>query len=108
MPPGYPWGMLEVYTPEGYNHNPHISQFSQQVMASAPPVVHVSPAVSNEIRHVVPPVMNVVPVVNDVVYHPTPSPSEGIGFYDIMDDFQDQFNEMRKEMKALRGKELFG
>ena len=100
--------MPEGYTPEGYNPTPQIAQSAQQVMASAPPVVHVAPAVSNEIRYAVPPVMNVVPVVNDVVHHPTPPPSEGIGFYDRMDDFQDQFNEMQKEMKALRGKELFG
>ena len=31
-----------------------------------------------------------------------------MGFYDRMDDFQDQFIEMHKEVKALRGKELFG
>ena len=34
--------------------------------------------------------------------------SEDLGLYDRMDDFQEQFGRMQKEMKALRGKELFG
>ena len=63
-------------------------------MASSPPVVHIAPTVNNEIRHDVPPIMNVVLVINEVVHHTTPPPSEGIGFYDKMNDFQDQFNEM--------------
>ena len=29
-------------------------------------------------------------------------------FFDIMDDFQEQFDRMKREVKALRGKELFG
>ena len=52
--------------------------------------------------------MNVMPFANDEVYHPVPPPSESMGFYDRLDDFQDQFNEMQKEIKSLHGKELFG
>lgn len=41
------------------------------------------------------------------IYHNV-SPSEGLGIYDRMDGFQDKFEELQKEMKALREKELFG
>ena len=57
-------------------------------------MVHITPTVNNEIHQAIPSVMNLVPVINDVVHHTTPPPSEGLGFYDRKDDFQDQFNEM--------------
>ena len=65
-------------------------------MFSVPHVVHVAPTVNNDILHAMPPVMNDVLVINDMVHHTTPPPSERLGFYDRMDDFQDQFNEMWK------------
>ena len=70
----------------------------------APPVVHIIPAARNEIHYTTPPLVNSVSFVNDEVYRPVPPPSESMGFYDRLDDFQDQFNEMQKEMKVLRGK----
>ena len=70
-------------------------------------MVHITPAAINEICYTAPPTVNAMPVVNDEVYHPVPPPSESVGFYDRLDDFRDQFNEMQKEMKALQGKELF-
>ena len=51
--------------------------------------------------------VHVVPVINDEVYHAAPQPSESLGFYDRMDDYQEQFNEMQKEMKAITRKDLF-
>ena len=48
------------------------------------------------------------PFANDEVYLLIPPPSENLGVYDRMDNFQDQFDKMQKELKALRGKELFG
>lgn len=45
--------------------------------------------------------------MGEPVYH-GPTPSEDPGLIDRMDEFQDQFAELQKEMKALRGKELFG
>ena len=71
-------------------------------------MLHITPTARNEIHYVAPPSVNVMPFVNDEVYRLVPQPSEGVGFYDRLDDFQGQFNEMQKEMKALRGKELFG
>ena len=54
-----------------------------------------------------PPSVNMVPFANDDMYCPFPPPSEDLGLYDRIDDFQEQFDKMKREMKALRGKELF-
>ena len=72
----------------------------QTVVNLVPPVVHIVPAA--------PPSVNLVPFVNEDMCHPFPLPSEDLGLYDKMDDFQEQFDRMQREMKALRGKELFG
>ncbi|XP_050915283.1 uncharacterized protein LOC127130288 [Lathyrus oleraceus] len=55
----------------------------------------------------VPPVVHYTPHLGEPVYH-GPTPSEDPGLNDRMDEFQDQFAELQKEIKALRGKELFG
>ena len=65
-------------------------------------MVHVTPAARNEIHYAAPPSVNAMSFVNDEVYRLVPPPSESMGFYDRLDDFQ--LNEMQKEMKALRGK----
>ena len=59
-------------------------------------MLHITPAARNEIHYVAPPSVNDVPFVNDEVYHPIPPPSESLGFYDRIDDFQDQFDKMQK------------
>ncbi|XP_058757379.1 uncharacterized protein LOC131630634 [Vicia villosa] len=84
MPKGYPWGM-----PEGYLSAPEMTRPMTPIMVHTRPVVHTGPFVPEPIYH------------ND-------APSESVGIYDRMDGFQDQFEELQKEMKALRGKELFG
>ena len=61
--------------------------------------MHVAPAA--------PPSVNMIPIFNDDMCRPFPPPSEDLGIYDRMDDFQEQFDKMQREMKALRGKELF-
>ena len=63
--------------------------------------MHATPISNNEIHHVTPPMVNAMLVINDEVYHPSPPPSESLGFYDRLNDFQDQFNEMQEEVKAL-------
>ncbi|XP_058733114.1 uncharacterized protein LOC131604707 [Vicia villosa] len=50
-----------------------------------------------------PTVVNIVPLHNEQIFHG--APSEGMG---RLDEFEDQFLEMHKEIKALRGKDLFG
>ena len=62
-------------------------------------MVHVAP--------VVPPSVNMVSFVNDDVCRPFSPSSEDLGLYDRMGDFQEQFDKMQREMKALMGKELF-
>ena len=95
--------------PKGYNLDALVAAFAQAAAtAPSPPVVHITHAARNAIHYAAPPSVNVVPFANDEVYHPIPPPSEILGFYDRMDDFQDQFDRMQKELKALRGKELFG
>ena len=86
LPPGYPWGMPPNFTPAGFIPT---TQNPLAVMTTAPPVMHT------------------IPYADEQIYHGT-APSESVGIYDRMDDFQDQFETMQKEMKALRGKELFG
>ena len=53
-----------------------------------------------------PPVVHTLPCVEDTIYHS--EPSEGPDVYENMDEMKDQFLELRKELKTLRGKDLFG
>ncbi|XP_058745794.1 uncharacterized protein LOC131618633 [Vicia villosa] len=46
--------------------------------------------------------MNVIPIQNEQIFHG--APSEGMG---RLEELEDQFLEMRKEIKALRGKDPF-
>ena len=57
-------------------------------------MVHVTPAARNEIQYVAPPPVNVMPFVNDEFYCHVPPPSESVGFYVRVDNFQDQCNVM--------------
>ncbi|XP_058751472.1 uncharacterized protein LOC131624533 [Vicia villosa] len=50
-----------------------------------------------------PAIVNTVPLHNEQIFHG--APSEGMG---RLEEFEDQFLEMQKEIKALRGKDLFG
>ena len=52
-----------------------------------------------------PPVMHTTPHTGQS-FHATPS--EGMGVYERMDEFQDQFLEIQKELRAIRGQDLFG
>jgi hypothetical protein len=47
--------------------------------------------------------VHTLPRVEDTIYHS--EPSEGPDVYEKMDDMKDQFLELRKELKTLRGKE---
>ena len=87
---GYLLGMLENFMAKGYNSD------AQAAAIPAPPVVHITPAAKNEIRYTAPPTMNAMPFVIDEVYHPDPPTSESVGFYDRLDDFQDQFIKIQK------------
>ena len=51
-------------------------------------------------------VVHTMPRVDDAIYHS--ETSEGPDVYEKMDAMNDQFLELRKELKTLRGKDLFG
>jgi len=88
MPAGFPWGMPANFVPEGL----------APTFASLP---------ASSLVLVVPPlVVHTMPRVDDTIYHS--EPSEGPDVYEKMDDMNDQFLELRKELKTLRGKDLFG
>ncbi|KAI5436145.1 hypothetical protein KIW84_022556 [Lathyrus oleraceus] len=88
MPAGFPWGMPPNFVPEGF-----IPTF-------------VSMLTSSPIMFVLPLVVHTLPHVEDTMYHS--EPSEGLDVYEKMDEMKDQFFELRKELKTLRGKDLFG
>ena len=73
--------MPENFAPEGFNLGPQDTPLVQTIVTLAPPVVHDVPAA--------PPSVNVVPFVNDDVCHPFPPPSEDLGLFYRMDDFQE-------------------
>ncbi|KAI5413099.1 hypothetical protein KIW84_057646 [Lathyrus oleraceus] len=88
MPAGFLWGMPPIFVPEGY----------------AP--IFVSLSASSPIMSVPPPIVRTLPCVEETIYHS--ESSEGPYIYEKMDEMKDQFLEMRKELKTLRGKDLFG
>ena len=88
MPVGFPWGMSSNFMLEGY----------------AP--TFVSLPTSGPVMSVPPPVVHTLPHVEDTIYHF--EPYEGPDVYEKMDEMKDQFLELHKELKTLRGKYLFG
>ena len=88
MPAGFPWGMPPNFVSEGFAPTFASMPASSPVMSGPPLVVHT------------------LPRVEDTIYHS--EPSEGPDVYEKMDEMKDQFLELRKELKTLRGKNLFG
>ncbi|KAI5438117.1 hypothetical protein KIW84_024021 [Lathyrus oleraceus] len=88
MPIEFPWGMPPNFVPEGL----------------APTFAYMS--AYSPIMFVPPLVVHTLPRVEDTIYHS--EPSEGLDVYEKMDEMKDQFLELRKELKTLRGKNLFG
>lgn len=88
MPVGFPWGMPPNFMPEGFAPTFASMPASSLVMSVPPPVVHT------------------LTCVEDTIYHS--ESSEGPDVYEKIDEMKDQFLELRKELKTLRGKDLFG
>ncbi|KAI5395060.1 hypothetical protein KIW84_061607 [Lathyrus oleraceus] len=88
IPAGFPWGMPANFILKGFAHTLASLPASSPVLSVPPPVVHT------------------LPRVEDTIYHS--EPSEGPDVYEKMDEMKDQFLELRKELKTLRGKDLFG
>ena len=87
MHAGFPWGMPPNFIPEGFTPAFASMPASSLVMSVPPPVVHT------------------LPRVEDTIYHS--EPSEGPKVYEKVDEMKDQFLELRKELKTLKGKDLF-
>ncbi|XP_050917832.1 uncharacterized protein LOC127135058 [Lathyrus oleraceus] len=96
MPSGYPWGMPHNFMPEG--HHPQV-----QVKSASSPVPVVPPPIVNYV-----PTPTLIPQarVDEIIYHS--KAFENPDVYDKIDEMRDHFSNLRKEMKALRGKDLFG
>ncbi|KAI5432054.1 hypothetical protein KIW84_035984 [Lathyrus oleraceus] len=88
MPAGFPWGMPPGFMPDIPAPTFASMPASSPVLAMPPPVVHTTPR------------------VDDTIYHS--EPSEGPDVNEKMDAMNDQFLELRKELKTFRGKDLFG
>ncbi|KAI5408455.1 hypothetical protein KIW84_054333 [Lathyrus oleraceus] len=80
---GYPWGMPSNFVLEGFAPTFAFMLASIPVMFVPPPIVHT------------------LPRVEDTIYHS--EPSKGPDVYEKMDEMKDQFLELRKELKTLRG-----
>ncbi|KAI5408703.1 hypothetical protein KIW84_054513 [Lathyrus oleraceus] len=88
MPAGFPWGMPPNFMPEGF----------APTFASMP--------VSSPIMFMPPPIVHTLPRVEDTIYHS--ESSEGPNVFEKMDKMKDQFLELHKELKTLRGTNMFG
>ncbi|XP_050895974.1 uncharacterized protein LOC127102673 [Lathyrus oleraceus] len=80
------------------------SQYAPAMPGYAP--TFASMPTSSPVLCVPPPIVHTLPRVKEIVYHS--EPSEGPDVYEKMDEIKDQFLELRKELKTLRGKYLFG
>ncbi|KAI5416877.1 hypothetical protein KIW84_041759 [Lathyrus oleraceus] len=87
MPAGFPWGMPPNFMPEWYAPTFVSLPISSPVMFVPPPTIHTLTRVEETICH--------------------SKPSEGPDVYEKMDEMKDQFIELRKELKTLKGKNLF-
>src|SRR3954465_5669670 len=122
MPPDRPWGMPYNFTPEGYI--PPVSEVPKVTMDMRPPeaykpleievpratamgFVQQNAEIPRSAVMASPrPIMHTLHRRGGQVYHH--APSEGAGVYDRVDEFQEEFLQMQKELKTLRGEDLFG
>ncbi|KAI5402070.1 hypothetical protein KIW84_066515 [Lathyrus oleraceus] len=82
-----------------------IFEVASSTVPAATPTFASMPA-SSPVIAMPPPVVHTMPRVDDTIYHS--EPSEGPDVNEKMDAMNDQFLELRKELKTLRGKDLFG
>ena len=102
MPEGYPWS---VHVNQSEGSRPHISEIPFSATQQAIPIFQPGvtfPQVTAAATYSTP-IIHVPPYQEEPIYH-----GDSVGGYDRVDDLQDKINEMQREMRALRGKELFG
>ncbi|GAU50634.1 hypothetical protein TSUD_410280 [Trifolium subterraneum] len=99
MPEGYPWGMPVGFL--GDESCPVVSEFPHvQSTVPIPQLVNTLPQVTAIVSA---PLVHTIQQTQMPIFH-----AESVGGYDKMDDLQIKYDEMQKEMRALRGKDLFG
>ncbi|GAU51264.1 hypothetical protein TSUD_412510 [Trifolium subterraneum] len=99
MPEGYPWGMPVGFL--GDESRPVVSEIPHvQSTVPIPQLVNTLPQVTTTVSA---PLVHTIPQTQMPIFH-----AESVGGYDRMDDLQIKYDEMQKEMRAIRGKDLFG
>jgi hypothetical protein len=99
-PEGCTWGMPHFSVNEELH--PVVSEISPPGATQLVPTPQPGPSMPQATVTYATPVVNTVPHTVEPIYH-----ADSVG-YDRMEDLQDKYNEMQKEMRALRGKDLFG
>ncbi|KAK2402256.1 hypothetical protein QL285_051793 [Trifolium repens] len=99
MPEGCTWGLSEGFLGEGFF--PQVTE--APLVHSAIPIPQLGNTLPQVTATVSAPVVHVVPQYQEPIFH-----AESMGGFDKVEDLQDKFNEMRREMRALKEKDLFG
>ncbi|GAU43337.1 hypothetical protein TSUD_398820 [Trifolium subterraneum] len=98
MPEGYPWGMPVGFL--GEESRPVVSETPHvQSTVPIPQLVNTLPQVTATISA---PLVHTMQQNQVPIFH-----AKNVGGYDRMDDLQIKYDEIQKEMRALRGKDLF-
>lgn len=87
-PARFPWGMAPNFVPKGYAPTFSSMPTSRPVLSVPPTIVHT------------------LPRVEETIYNS--EPSENPNVYEKMYEMKDHFLELRRELKTLRRKNLFG
>ncbi|GAU46526.1 hypothetical protein TSUD_402560 [Trifolium subterraneum] len=99
MPEGYPWGMPVGFLGEesrpGVSEIPHV-----QSTVPIPQLVNTLPQVTATVTA---PLVHTIQQNQMPIFH-----AESVGGYDRVDDLQTKYDEIQREMRALRGNDLFG
>ncbi|GAU50550.1 hypothetical protein TSUD_281240 [Trifolium subterraneum] len=107
MPEGYPWGMPLNFNGGGHPGATEIPtptiQHAIPVSQSGTPFPQIHVPVSQPTTVVTNPLIDVTPHDNEPIYH-----AENVRGYSQMDEILEKFDDMQREIKALRGKDLFG
>ncbi|GAU10612.1 hypothetical protein TSUD_422110, partial [Trifolium subterraneum] len=107
MPEGYPWGMPLNFNGGGHPGSTEIPtptiQHAIPVPRPGTPLPQIHVPVSQPTMVVTSPLIHVTPHDNEPIYH-----TENVRGYSQMDEILEKFDDMQREIKALRGKDLFG
>jgi len=99
MPEGRSWGMPSIF--DEVSH-PYVSETPRSTTQYAGFVPHLGATRPQATVTFSAPFVRTAQQDNKPIFH-----SGSVGAYDRVDDLQEKFDEMQREVKALRGKELF-